>query len=85
LYFRARRSRAFEERFLKSSIQPSAHGEWHFKGLNIDNNLQCFSRGVKDNATSPAPRDVIFKSPPDFSRTLLIDIVREMGQHFFAT
>jgi len=76
---------ALRQHLLKSRIQPSAHSERHLEGLYIENDLQSFPCSVKDDATSPAPRDVIFESPAEFGGTLLVNIVREMGQHFFAT
>src|SRR5260370_28958470 len=73
------------QHLLKPRIQPSAHSERHLEGLHIENDLQSFPCGVEDNAASPAPRDVIFECPPEVCGPLLVDIVWEMGHHFFAT
>jgi len=85
LYFWTGTPSTLGQYLLKACIQPGAHSKRHLKGFYIENDLQSFPCGVEDYATSPAPRDVVFKSPPEIGGTLFVDIVREIGQHFFAS
>jgi len=85
LNFWAGTSLFLREHFLKPRIQPGAHSERDLEGLYVENDLERFPRGVEDNAASPAPGDVVFKSLPKFGGTLFVYIVREIGQHFLAS
>src|ERR1700682_1400990 len=77
LYFWAGKLLALGQHLFKACVEPSANSKWHLEGFYIENDLQCFPRSVKHNATLAAPRNVVLESPPEFGGTFFVDIVRE--------